>query len=224
MAILIDSADLVEVKRAVELGFVRGCTTNPSIMAKVKGEPKEIIRQICALSPGPVFYQVTARTVEEREHEGREFFAICPEKVILKIPATTENMTLITRFAPAIPCAVTAVFSTHQTYLACEAGVKYVIPYVNRSTRLLGDGPKLVREMAGVIGATRKPVEILAASIRTPEEAVAAVLAGAHHLTLPLDVILALGNHRLSDEAIADFGKEQRDRGLKEEYPSPNVQ
>ena len=207
MGLFLDSAKIEEVKQAVELGFLSGVTTNPTIMAKVQGRPRDIVRQICAIAPGPVFYQVTAKTPVEREREGREFFAISPEKVVLKIPATTENMALIARLASDIPCAATAVYSGAQTLIAAEAGVRYVIPYVNRATRLLGDGVKLVSEMAAVVKAAGKPVEILAASIKSAEEATLAFLAGAHHLTLPMDVLLGLGNHPLSDAAIEEFSR-----------------
>jgi len=207
MALFLDSARIEEVRQAVELGYLAGVTTNPTIMAKAKGEPKEIIRQICAIAPGPVFYQVTAKTVAEREREGREFFGISPEKVVLKIPATSENMALMARLSRNIPCAATAVYSGHQTLVACEAGARYVIPYVNRATRLLGDGCKLVAEMAAVVKATGKAAEILAASIKSADEATQAVLAGANHLTLPMDILLSLGNHPLSDAAIEEFGR-----------------
>jgi transaldolase len=207
MGLLLDSAKIEEVKQAVELGFLAGVTTNPSIMAKAKGEPRRILREICAIAPGPVFYQVTGRTLEDREREGREFFGISPEKIVLKIPATTENMRLITKLAPETPCAATAIFSGYQTLMACEAGVRYVIPYVNRSTRLLGDGLALVAEMREVADASTKHVEILAASIKSPEEAAAAFIAGAHHLTLPWEVLSAMGNHRFSDDAIEEFGR-----------------
>jgi len=204
---MVDSALVDEVRRAVALGFVRGCTTNPLLMAKVVISPHKVIEEICRLVPGPVFYQVTGRTLAEREREGREFHAICPDKVVLKIPATTENLTLITRLAPKIPCAVTAIFSGHQTYGAVAAGARWVIPYVNRTTRLLGDGGKLVREMKAVIKASGSNVRILAASIKSPEEAAAAVIAGADDLTLPLAVLSALGNHRLSAEALSEFDR-----------------
>ncbi len=207
MGLFLDSAKIEEVRQAVELGFLAGVTTNPTIMAKAKGEPKDIIRQICAIAPGPVFYQVTGRTAEEREREGRDFFAISPQKIVLKIPATTENMRLVAKLAPTIPCAATAVFSGHQTLMACAAGVRYVIPYVNRTTRLLGDGFALVAEMREVADSAGRQVEILAASLKSPEEASAAFIAGAHHLTLPWDVLSAMGNHRFSDEAIEEFGR-----------------
>lgn len=210
MSLFLDSAVIEEVRRAVELGFVSGVTTNPSIMARVSAEPRDVVRQICDLSPGPVFYQVTGRTAAEREREGREFFAICPDKVVLEIPATTQNLALAARLSEDIPCAATAVYSGHQTLAASEAGCRYVIPYVNRATRLLGeDGCQLVAEMYAVIegyaDTGRGPVEIVAASIKSPAEASLAFIAGARHVTMPLDVLLSMGNHRFSDEAIAEF-------------------
>ena len=208
MGIFLDSVNVDDVRKAVELGFVSGVTTNPSLMARVSESPRKVIEQICGISVGPVFYQVTADTPEEREKEGRAFHAINPDKVMLKIPATTENMTLVARLKPDIPCAVTAVFSGHQAYVACEAGARYLIPYVNRATRLMGDGCSLVAEIASVIETLESPAEILAASIKSPSEAMDAVLAGAHHLTLPLDVLLSLGNHPLSDQAIAEFNRD----------------
>lgn len=207
MGLFLDSAKIEEVRQAVELGFLSGVTTNPTIMAKVVGRPRDIIKQICAISPGHVFYQLTAKTPAEREREGREFSDTSPGKVVLKVPVTTENMVLMARLSRDIPCAATAVYSGHQTLVACEAGARYVIPYVNRATRLLGDGCKLVAEMAAVLKASGKHVEILAASIKSADEATQAVLAGANHLTLPLDILLSLGNHPFSDAAIEEFGR-----------------
>jgi transaldolase len=212
MAIFVDSARVDEVRRAMGLGYVRGVTTNPTLMAQVDGNPRDVIERLCGIGSGPVFYQLTGATIEEREREGREFHSICPDRVVLKVPATTENMTLVANLSGteggrgAIPCAVTALFAAHQAYVACEAGARYLIPYVNRATRLMGDGPGLVGDIADVLAEVGAEAEILAASIKSPAEAVETVLAGAHHLTLPLDTILALGDHPLSDAAIEAFG------------------
>jgi len=207
MGLFLDSARIEELEQAVALGFLSGVTTNPTIMARAKRQPLEVIRDLCAISPGPVFYQVTAQTSAEREREGREFFSISPEKVVLKIPATTENMALVAKLSPGIPCAATAVYSGAQTLVAAEAGARYVIPYLHRATRLLGDGGKLTAEIASVLRTTGQPTEILVASIKSAEEAAQAIVAGANHLTLPLDVLLSLGNHPLSDAAIAEFAQ-----------------
>jgi transaldolase len=208
MALFLDSAWVKDARRVAELGFVWGATTNPMLMAKAGRAPADVIAGFCELLPGTVFYQLTAPTLAEREAEARQVVEINPVKVGLKIPCTTENLSLLARLTDeGITCAVTAIFSAYQAYLACEAGAHYIIPYVNRSTRLQGDGPGLVSEMRAVVAAADTGTELLAASIKTPAEVVETVLAGAHHLTLPLDLILALGEHPLSRRAIADFDR-----------------
>ncbi len=207
MALYLDSASVEDARRALELGFVRGITTNPALMAKTGRHPQDVITELCGICPGMVFYQLTAPTVAEREAEARGFAALRPN-VGLKIPCTLENLALAARLADEdFTVGLTAIFSAAQVYLACEAGARYVLPYVNRSTRLLGDGLALVREMRAVIDACPSPTEILAASVKSPEEAVATVRAGAHHLTLPLAVIEAMGVHPLSEQTIAEFAQ-----------------
>jgi transaldolase len=211
VALFLDSAFVEDARRAAELGFVWGATTNPALMAQAARKPADVIADFCELLPGLVFYQLTAPSVAEREAEALRMVAVNPAKVGLKIPCTTENLSLMAHLSDeGITCAATAVFSAYQTYLACEAGAHFVIPYVNRSTRLQGDGPGLVSAMLAVIEATDSGVELLAASIKTPAEVVETVLAGAHHLTLHLDLILALGEHPLSVQAIADFDRAMR--------------
>ncbi len=207
MALYLDSASVEDARRAMELGFVRGITTNPALMAKTGRYPQDVIGELCEICSGTVFYQLTAPTVAEREAEARRFAALRPN-VGLKIPCTLENLALAARLADEdFTVGLTAIFSAAQVYLACEAGARYVLPYVNRSTRLLGDGLALVREMRAVIDACPSPTEILAASVKSPEEAVATVRAGAHHLTLPLAVIEAMGVHPLSEQTIAEFAQ-----------------
>jgi transaldolase len=197
-----------EVKDALGLGFVSGVTTNPTIMAQAGASPRTVISAICAATEGPVFYQLTARTPAEREREGRDFAALGrQDQVVLKIPATTDSMALIQLLSRDIPCAATAVYSAAQALAANEAGADYVIPYVHRATRLLGDGLKLVRDIRQLLDCFEDPAAILAASIKSAEEAVAAVVAGADDLTLPLEVLRQLGNHELSDQAVAEFSR-----------------
>ncbi|MBN2536681.1 transaldolase [candidate division WOR-3 bacterium] len=211
MGIFLDSASVSEARRAMALGWVGGITTNPTLMARAEGDPATIIRRLGEVSPGPVFYQVTGSSLAAREDEGRRFHALDPDKVVLKIPASTENMALVVRLSPEVPCALTAVYSGAQAWVGCEAGARYVIPYVSRATRLQGDGLGLVTEIAQVLDACESEAEMLAASIKTPEEAIATLLAGARHLTLPLELILRLADHPLSEAAVAEFNRAGRD-------------
>ena len=206
MALYLDSARTDDAAVAAALGFVRGATTNPALLAEVRRPAAEVIGALCDILPGTIFHQLSAPTIEAREAEAHRMLAIRPDRVGLKIPCTVENLALAARLAgDGATVGITAVFSGAQVYLACEAGARYVLPYVNRSTRLQGDGPGLVEEMRDVIDAADAPVEIIAASIKTAAEAIETLLAGAHHLTLPLDVIRAMGDHPLSEQAIDRF-------------------
>ena len=208
MTLFLDSALTDDARRASALGFVNGITTNPTLMAKAQHPAEDVIRELCDLISGTVFYQLTAPTVAEREAEAHRMANLIPNRIGLKIPCTTENLALAARLVKeGHTVGITAIFSTAQVYLAAEAGVRFVLPYVNRSTRLLGDGLALVRQMRAVIDSTQSPLKILAASVKSPGEAVDTVLAGAHHLTLPLSVIEAMGQHPLSDQTIEEFAR-----------------
>jgi transaldolase len=210
MGIYLDSASADDARQAAQLVLVRGATTNPVLVARSGIPAAEAVTVLCDLLPGMVFHQVVARDSAGREREARAMLSLRPGRIGLKITCTLEHLPLARRLAAeGHVVGITAIFSAAQVVLACEAGAKYVLPYVNRTTRLLGAGfgPGLVREMREVIDALRSPVEIVAASIKTPEEAVAALLAGAHHLTLPLDVLVRMTVHQLSEQAIADFDR-----------------
>jgi len=206
MSLLLDSASIDDARQAAGYGFVQGATTNPTLMARASRRPELVITDLCEVLPGRIFYQLTAPNLAEKEAEARRMVAINPDRVGLKIPCTLENLELAFRLArDGLTVGLTAIFSPAQVYLACQTGANYILPYVNRSTRLLGDGYALVETMRGVIEAGNYPVEIIAASVKSPEEAVQTILAGAHHLTLPLAVIQAMGRHPLSEDAIAAF-------------------
>jgi transaldolase len=219
MTLFLDSACVDDAQRAADLGFVVGLTTNPTLIGKVlKIEPQpsnsrfksreDLIAALCDVFPGTVMVQLTAETLKERKAEGERLVKLRPGQIGLKIPSTSENFSIAHYFAAeGYTVGMTTIFSAGQAFLACEAGVNIIFPYVNRSTRLLGDGLALVRQMRTVIDSVKSPVQILAASIKSPAEAVDTITAGAHGLTLPLDVMLSMGDNPHSQQSIAEFAK-----------------
>jgi len=207
VSLYLDSARVEDARRAFSTGLVKGITTNPSLMAQTRRPATDVIAELCDLSTGIVFHQLTEGDIAGRRTEAMKMAGIQPGRVGLKIPCTYENLSLASELVSlGYIVGITAIFSTPQVYLACQAGAHYILPYVNRSTRLLGDGIGLVRQMRAVIDAERSNIEIIAASIKTPEEAISTLLAGAHHLTLPLRIIETMGDHPLSDQTIEEFG------------------
>lgn len=206
MGILLDSANPDEVRRAQELGFLDDVTTNPTLIAQTGRPGLDVLGELVEIVKGHVFYQVTAEDVEARYDEAWEAHEVRPDKVILKIPATIENFALTTRLVQnGIECAITAVTTPAQAYLASQVNASFAIPYVNRLTRQLGDGVAIARDMVRILEPTE--TEVLAASLKSVDEVVATMLAGVRHVTIPLDLILAMGEHELSQQAIAQFNE-----------------
>jgi len=220
MTLFLDSASIDDALQAAALGFVDGITTNPTLINKVlKTKPQasgvrlktreDLIAAICDVFPGIVMVQLTAETPEERKQEGTRLLRLRHGQIGLKIPSATENFPLAKHFAKdGFTVGMTTIFSPGQAFLACETGARIIFPYVNRTTRLLGNGLDLVRQLRDVVDALKSPVEILAASIKSNQEATDTILAGAHGLTIPLPIILALGQDQYSQQAIAEFAEE----------------
>lgn len=206
--IYLDSAIITEAQIAEKFRWVKGITTNPSLLAKSNLSPEKTLKQLTAISPGELYYQLTATDFHGMIAEGRQAFEIIGSKTVLKVPATEVGFQVVACLSKEIPCSVTAIYSAAQAAVACEAGAKYAIAYVNRATRLLGDGLKLVREMSAVLQGSG--VEILAASLKSPEEAAAALQAGANHLTLPLNLLQAMTTHELSQKTVEEFNQQGR--------------
>ncbi|MDJ0660179.1 MAG: transaldolase family protein [Crocosphaera sp.] len=211
--IYLDSAIIKDAEIAIKYGWVKGITTNPTLLAKTDISPEETLQKLAIISPGELYYQLTATDAETMIEEGEKAYELIGEKTVLKIPATTIGFQVTATLSPKIPCAVTAIYSSAQAAIAKETGAKYAIAYVNRATRLLGDGLALVKEMAKILQGS--DTEILAASLKSPQEAASALEAGAHHLTIPLDILTAMTTHELSQKTVIEFNEKGQGISIK---------
>ena len=204
----LDSALIEEAQQVQNFGWVKGITTNPNLLAQSPLSAAETLTQLAQLSPGELYYQLMGTEVETMIAEGHQAYQLIGEKTVLKIPATAKGFQALAQLSSDIACSVTAIYSPAQAAIAAEAGAKYAIAYVNRASRLQGDGLKLVQEMAQILRGSQ--TEILAASLKSPQEAAAALLAGANHLTLPLNLLKAMTTHELSEQTVAEFNRQGR--------------
>ena len=205
MAILLDSASLDDAAAAAKLGFVRGITTNPALMARETREPlAHLARLLEAFPEGPICYQPTRSSYEEMDEQARAASALAPDRVVAKLPATLEAITLATALLKdGIPSALTAVYSPAQALLAHEAGCTWIIPYVDRAAR--HSAGAVVVEQAALLEQVDSATRILAASLKTAPQVVESILDGAHDITAPLDVLRALPAHPLTESAVREF-------------------
>lgn len=207
MTIFLDSADPDHARAAAELGFVRGITTNPALVA-AHGAPFDVLDELLSVWPGPLFYQPADADPAAAEEEARAAWERAPDRVVIKLPAQLGLFSVASRLGgDGFACAITAIYSQAQYALAAAAGARWVIPYVDRSRRLEPDEVPVVRRLAALARPGEVMPAILAASIKSPEQAVAALADGAAAVSAPLAVIDAMAGHPLTDAAVQQFAE-----------------
>lgn len=209
MKFFIDTANLDQIKEANELGILDGVTTNPSLMAKegIKGHDAVFnhYKTICEMVNGDISAEVTSVTFKEMIEEGQKLRAIHPN-IIVKIPMIKDGVKAIKWLTDnGIPVNCTLVFSAGQAILAAKAGAKYVSPFIGRIDDGGWDGMQLIEQIATIYAMQGYKTEILAASIRSTNHIIKAAELGADVITSPLESILGLLKHPLTDIGLAKF-------------------
>jgi transaldolase len=205
MKLFIDSADLGEIKQAALLGILDGCTTNPSLLAKIGRKIEDAIPEICRIVEGPVSAEVVATEYGAMLREGRAL-AKLHENVVVKVPMTVDGVRAARTFKEDhIRTNVTLCFSASQALLAAKAGAEYISPFIGRIDDTSHDGISLVEQIVAIYDNYGFGTQVLAASIRDPVHVLESALAGAHCATMPLKVLEQLFLHPLTDVGLAKF-------------------
>jgi transaldolase len=205
MKIFIDSADLSEIKEAVALGVVDGCTTNPSLLAKVGRKIETAIPEICEIVDGPVSAEVVSVEAEAMLSEGRAL-AKLHKNVVVKVPLIAEGLKAVRIFTKeGIKTNVTLCFSATQALLAAKAGATYISPFIGRLDDTSADGMELIEHIVQIYSNYDFETQVLTASVRHPLHVAQAALVGSHCATLPMSVIKQLIKHPLTDAGLAKF-------------------
>ena len=209
MKFFVDTANLEQIKEANDLGVLDGVTTNPSLMAKegIKGEAAILkhYETICDLVDGDVSAEVLSTDYAGIIEEGKKLAAIHPN-IVVKVPMIKDGIKAIKWFSEnGIRTNCTLVFSAGQAILAAKAGATYLSPFIGRIDDSNWDGMELIGQISHIYKVQGFKTEILAASIRSALHIVKAAELGADVCTCPLDSILGLLKHPLTDLGLAKF-------------------
>ncbi len=209
MKFFIDTANLDQIREANDLGVLDGVTTNPSLMAKEGIRGKENIiehyKKICSIVDGHVSAEVIATDFEGIVSEGEELAKLHPQ-IVVKVPMIKEGIKAIRYFSDkGIKTNCTLVFTVGQALLAAKAGATYVSPFIGRLDDVATDGVELVGQIVDVYKYYGFKTEVLAASIRHTMHILQCAQAGADVVTCPLDPIMGLLKHPLTDIGLAKF-------------------
>ena len=213
MKFFIDTANIDEIKEALAMGMVDGVTTNPTLIAREKGEFKEIIAEICRLVEGPISAEVISLDTGGMVAEARELGQI-HANIVVKVPMTTDGLKAVRILAAeGIKTNVTLVFSALQALMAAKAGATYVSPFVGRLDDLSQEGMQLIEQVADIFDNYGYDTEIIVASIRNPMHVLDTALIGADIATIPFKVLKKLAAHPLTDKGIQSFLDDWKNAG-----------
>jgi transaldolase len=205
MKFFIDTANLDEIKKGVEMGMVDGVTTNPSLVAKEKKPFEVILKEICGIVDGPVSAEVVSMDAEGMCEEAKVLAAMS-DNIVIKIPMIVEGLKAVKRLtAEGIKTNVTLVFSAAQALLAAKAGATYVSPFVGRLDDIGEHGMDLISDIMTIYRNYGYDSEVIVASIRNPVHVLDAATIGADIATIPYKVIEQLSRHPLTTSGIEKF-------------------
>ena len=209
MKFFIDTANLDQIREAQALGILDGVTTNPSLMAKegITGEANIInhYKEICAIVEGDVSAEVISTDFEGMVKEG-EALAALHEQIVVKLPMTADGVKACKYFSDkGVKINMTLVFSAGQAILAAKAGAAYVSPFIGRLDDVSTDGLGLISEIRTIYDNYAYDTEILAASVRHTMHIIDCAKIGADVMTGPLNAIMGLLKHPLTDIGLAKF-------------------
>jgi transaldolase len=205
MKFFIDTASVSDIREAADLGLLDGVTTNPTLLSREDGDPREILRQITKIVEGPVSAEVTALDAEGMVREAQELREIA-DNIVIKIPMTLEGLKALRALSlQGVQTNCTLIFHAAQALMAAKAGATYASPFVGRLDDIATDGMDLIEQICTIYRNYDFETQVLVASVRHPVHVVQAGLLGAHVVTMPPKVIGQLAQHPLTDIGLERF-------------------
>jgi transaldolase len=205
MKFFLDTASVEGIRETARLGLVDGVTTNPSLLAKEEGNPREIVREIAKLVEGPISAEVVSLDAAGMVREGLDWTQVAPN-IVVKIPMTTEGLKAIRELSQqGVATNCTLIFSPVQALLAAKAGASMLSPFVGRLDDIQSPGMELVADIVQIFSNYDLSTEVIVASIRSPMHVAEAARIGADIATMPIPVLESLAKHPLTDIGLERF-------------------
>lgn len=210
MRIILDTANLEDIRYFNEYFPIEGVTTNPTILSKEGGDVLKLLKDIRAIiGDKELHVQVTETDADKMVEEAEAIVNYLGSNTFVKIPATPAGLKATRILADkGIGITVTAVLTAAQAMLASNAGAAYVAPYVSRLENICADGVGTVAEIAEIFSMSGTDTQILAASFKTAKEVLDCAVVGCHTATVGTEVMHKLLQHTTTDTSIDGFAND----------------
>lgn len=208
MKLVLDTANLDDIRYFNTYYPLAGVTTNPTILSKEGGDVVAHLKEIRKIigDDKELHIQVTETKYEDIVEEAKKIVKTFGKNTYVKIPANDVGLRAAkTLSAEGYKVTVTVVFSAGQALLAASAGASYVAPYVSRLDNMCENGAETVAEIQQLFDISGVKTEILGASFKTAREVIDVALAGAGASTVSAEVMKKLLSHPATDASIAGF-------------------
>ena len=192
MELLLDTANIKNIKKAYEKYSVDGVTTNPSILKQNGEKPYVVLKEIRNLigENGALHVQVVSNDYETIIKEAERIVTELGKNTYVKIPATQVGIRAIKDLSQkGYNITATAIYSTTQAFMAAKSGAKYVAPYVNRIDNLGTNGLQITKDIYRIFKSNNLETKILAASFKNCFQVIDLLENGIDALTVATDII-----------------------------------
>lgn len=208
MKFIIDDANVEAVKNLYEYFPVEGVTTNPSILAKSRRSPYEVLKEIREFigKDADLHVQVVSKNAADMVTEAVEIQERLGENTFIKVPTTREGLKAMKLLsAKGVKITATAIYTPMQAFLAAKAGAAYAAPYVNRIDNLGADGIGTVKKIHDIFQNNGLKTEVLAASFKNSQQVLELCAYGIGAATIAPDVIEGLIKNDAVTSAVDAF-------------------
>ena len=213
MRIILDTANLEQIKYFNTYYPIEGVTTNPTILSREGGDVLALLKSIREIigEDKELHVQVTETEYDKIVEEAKAIVKFLGNKknTFVKIPATDVGLRATKALSDeGYGITVTAVLTAAQALLASNAGAAYVAPYVSRLENISADGVGTVADIVEIFSVSGTKTQVLAASFKTAKEVLDVAVCGCHAATVGSEVMEKLLAHPTTDTSIAGFASD----------------
>ncbi|MGO4488780.1 transaldolase family protein [Microbacterium sp. 2RAF4] len=202
----VDSADVDRVSRLLAAGVVHGVTTNPTILeraGRTAAEIPELYARWESEGAREIFFQTWGGDTASLLRNADGIRAL-GDRVAVKVPATAAGFAAASALVrDGATVLVTAVYSVAQALACASIGAQYIAPYLGRMRDAGFDGDATIARMQAVCAGSGS--NVLAASLRSPDDITGLRLAGVPYFTAAPDVLDQVLLHEVSDSSAVEF-------------------
>ncbi|MEG1458672.1 MAG: transaldolase family protein [Acetivibrio sp.] len=208
MKLIIDDANLENIKKIYEYYPIDGVTTNPSILAKSGRKPYEVLKEIREFigEEAELHVQVVADKAEGMIEDAQRIVEELGKNTYVKVPSIKEGFKAMKSLhKQGILITATAIYTPMQAFLAGKSGAAYAAPYINRIDNMGYDGIQIAKNMHDIFKKNDLPTEVLAASFKNSQQVLELCKYGIGASTAAPDIIEGFVKNQAITSAVDVF-------------------